>query len=190
MCECASVCVDILGCVICCVKTQLQATSESFMCVSSLASRPDTDLTMFSKQSQHTDFFMLYFGFCSLWIVFFLALALVLGFCFHIRSQYFFLQHTSHFNLLSLDSIFFRLLCAPIFCSSDYCVTIQKGSNDLTSHLSFTYFLFGLCGAIAISMHAFSIRNNEMVKICSHFLGKPKALIADNVLLRLFRPFL
>lgn len=91
MCECASVCVDILGCVICCVKTQLQATSESFMCVSSLASRPDTDLTMFSKQSQHTDFFMLYFGFCSLWIVFFLALALVLGFCFHIRSQCFFL---------------------------------------------------------------------------------------------------
>lgn len=187
---CVSVCVDILGCAyLLCENTVASNVREFYVCFIVSLETGHRFNDVFQTKSTH---WFLYVIFRFLFIVncFFLGSGFGSRFLFPYSFPVFFPQHTSHFNLLSLDSIFFRLLCAPIFCSSDYCVTIQKGSNDLTSHLSFTYILFGLCGAIAISMHAFSIRNNEMVKICSHFLGKPKALIADNVLLRLFRPFL
>lgn len=133
---------------------------------SSLASRPDTDLTMFSKQSQHTDFFMLFF-------VYFL---------------YTFFSVCVSSIYISSSMLFYSFWVALTYFSSK---THWKGILMTWLHIYLCEYSFFGCRSYLFNGNCFffffcRMKWSKYVRIFS----KPKALIADNVLLRLFRPFL
>lgn len=120
-----------------------------FIC-SSLASRPDTDLMLFPKQSQHTDFFMLFAAvlFCSSSLFLFLLLQL-----------YFF--SLPFFGSLVTSHSAFTFYMLSYFLAKHW-----KGSNDLSSHLSLRFVRFGLCMYDTITVYLFNwlLKCNEMTE--------------------------
>lgn len=113
----------------------------------SLTTRPDTDLTMFSKQSQHTDFFMLFFVY-----FFFLSFD---GFFFSLLS----------ISLILLYSFCFALLHFP------GCIVKRDLMNRLHSY-HWKYSFFGLCAMRYRDRMCIYIYNGQLL-MCA-FSRNPK----------------